>query len=216
MVPMGGGQPGVGPHYHLPLVTTAGESLSPDPGREDGVPADAVADEPVDRVAALRGAGVGGVDTRRLGRIVVGIILVTLVVLVVVFTIVGVHKNQQDDRLHNDGVPVTFTVASCTGLVGGSGSNPVGYVCHGSYTLNGHTNNEQLPGTDFHRPGSTVPAIAVPGDPALVSPAAMVATEHSSSGVYVVPLVLFVILVLLVALVLLRGRKQRDESRPAA
>ena len=69
------------------------------------------------------------------GKIFVWVILVTLAVLVVVFSLVGVHKNQQDNRLHNDGVPVAFTVSSCTGLVGGSGSNPVGYVCHGSYML---------------------------------------------------------------------------------
>jgi uncharacterized membrane protein len=185
----------------------------PAAGGDDLGPEDSTGGEPVDRVAALRGAGVGGVDTRRLGHIVVWIILVTLAVLVVVFSIVGVHKNQQDDRLHNDGVPVSFTVSACTGLVGGSGSNPVGYVCHGSYMLNRHTYSEQLPGNDFHRPGSTVPAIAVPGDPALVSPAAMVATEHSSRGVFVVPVILFVFLVLLVALVLLRHRRHGDAKR---
>jgi membrane protein implicated in regulation of membrane protease activity len=163
-------------------------------------------------VAALRGAGVGGVDTRLLGRIVVGVVLVTLAILVVVFSLVGVHKNQQSDRLRNDGVPVTFTVSSCTGLVGGSGSNPVGYVCHGSYTLNGHTYNEQLPGNGFHRPGSTVPSVAVPGDASLVSPAAMVATEHSSTGVFVVPVILFVILALLVAWIFVRYRSRRDET----
>jgi uncharacterized membrane protein len=163
-------------------------------------------------VAALRGAGVDGVDTRRLGRIVVGLVVVTLAVLVVVFSIVGVHKNQQSDRLRNDGVPVSFTVSSCTGLVGGSGSNPVGYVCHGSYTLNGHTYNEQLPGNDFHRPGSTVASVAVPGDPSLVSPAAMVATERSSAGVFIVPVILFVILAVLVAWIFLRYRRHRDDT----
>ena len=164
-------------------------------------------------MAALRGAGVGGVDTRRLGQIVVGLVLLTLVVLVVVFSLVGVHKNQQSDRLRNDGVPVTFTVSSCTGLVGGSGSNPVGYVCHGSYTLNGHTYDEQLPGNDFHRPGSTVASVAVPGDPSLVSPAAMVATEHSSTGVFVVPVILFAILVVLVGWIFLRYRTRRHDTR---
>ncbi len=182
---------------------------APENGKDGSVP-DGV--EPSERVAALRGAGVGGVDTRRLGRIVVWVVLVTLAVLVVVFTLVGVHKNQQDNRLHNDGVPVTFTVSTCTGLVGGSGSNPVGYVCHGSYTLNGHRYTEQLPGNDFHRPGSTVAAIAVPGDPALVSPAAMVAGEHASIGVFLVPLILLVVLALLVSFVFVRYRKQRDTT----
>ena len=52
-------------------------------------------------------------------------------VLTIVFTLVGIHTNQQNDRLRNDGVPVTFTVAGCLGLLGGSGSNAAGYSCHG-------------------------------------------------------------------------------------
>ena len=156
------------------------------------------AGEPVDRVGPLRGAGVGRVDTRRLSRILIGATLATLTVLVVVFTVVGAHKNQQDDRLHSQGVPVTFTVSGCLGLLGGSGSNAAGYSCRGSYTLDGHRYRERLPGNDLHPPGTTVAAIAVPGDPALVAPAAMVKTEHSSNGVFLVPVILFVILALLV------------------
>jgi MYXO-CTERM domain-containing protein len=185
-------------------------------GDETGVPGATAGEEPADRVAALRGAGVGGVDTRRLGQIVVGVILVTLAVLVIVFTLVGVHKNQQTDRLHNDGVPVSFTYSTCTGLLGGTGSNFTGYVCRGSYSLNGHTYREELPGNDYHRTGSTVPAIAVPGDPALVSPAATVRTEHSSSGVFLVPAILLVILLVLVGLLLLRRRRRAHATQSAS
>ena len=167
--------------------------------------------EPADRIGALRGAGVQ-VDARRVGQVVIAIVLATLAVLAIVFTVVGVHTNQQDDRLHRDGVPVTFTVAGCLGLLGGSGSNAAGYSCHGSYTLDGRRFSEQLPGDSFHRPGSTVAAIAVPGDPALVSPASIVATEHSSAGVFVLPAILAGILLLLVALLLvLRHRRQPAE-----
>jgi hypothetical protein len=163
--------------------------------------------EPGDRVGQLRGAGVS-VDARHVGQVAIGIVLVTLAVLAIVFTIVGIHTNQQDDRLHHDGVPVTFTVAGCLGLLGGSGSNAAGYSCHGSYTLGGKTYRAQLPGDSFHRPGSTVASIAVPGDPALVSPASIVATEHSSAGAFVLPAVLTAILLLLVALLLLlRSRR---------
>ncbi|HEY5385639.1 MAG TPA: hypothetical protein VIJ56_10415 [Acidimicrobiales bacterium] len=168
--------------------------------------------EPADRVGQLRGAGVS-VDGRRVGQVAIGIVLVTLLVLTIVFTLVGIHTNQQNDRLHNDGVPVTFTVAGCMGLLGGSGSNAAGYSCHGTYTLNGKTYSEQLPGDSFHRPGSAVPAIAVPGDPALVSPASIVTTEHSSAGVFVLPIILFVVLLALVALLLvLRRRRQGSAS----
>jgi hypothetical protein len=176
------------------------------------VPAGDPTGEPAERVGQLRGAGVS-VDGRRVGQVAVGIVLVTLLVLTIVFTVVGIHTNQQNDRLHNDGVPVTFTVGGCLGLLGGSGSNAAGYSCHGTYSLDGKTYSEQLPGDSFHRPGSAVPAIAVPGDPALVSPASIVATEHSSAGVFVLPIILFVVLLALGALVLvLRRRRQTSAS----
>ena len=190
----------------------------PEPGNEGQAPPGGARDPGGDgRVGTLRGAGVQ-IDGRRVARVLIVLVLVTLAVLVIVFTLVGVHQNQQDDRLHDDGVPVTFTVSGCLGLLGGSGSNAAGYSCHGSYILDGHRYEERLPGNDFHRPGSTVPAIAVPGDPALVSPAAMVKTEHASDGVFVVPLVLLVILVAVVALLLVlrrRAQHNRTEDDPA-
>jgi hypothetical protein len=186
----------------LPIVMTPTEHSVP-----GNVPGDDRAgDEPADRVGQLRGAGVS-VDGRRVGQVAIGIVLVTLLVLTIVFTLVGIHTNQQNDRLHNDGVPVTFTVTGCLGLLGGSGSNAAGYSCRGTYTLNGKTYSEQLPGDSFHRPGSTVPAIAVADDPALVSPASIVATEHSSASVFLLPIILFVVLLLLVALLLLVHRR---------
>jgi hypothetical protein len=178
------------------------------------VPAHDETGEPADRVGQLRGAGVS-VDGRRVGQVAIGIVLVTLLVLTIVFTLVGIHTNQQNDRLHNDGVPVTFTVGGCLGLLGGSGSNAAGYSCHGTYTLNGKTYSEQLPGDSFHRPGSTVAAIAVSGDPALVSPASIVATEHSSASVFVLPIILFVVLLVLVALLLVLRRRQGTASGQA-
>ncbi len=190
-------------------------TTSSPPAAGNGTPREpAGSGEPADRIGQLRGAGVH-VDARRVGQVVIGIALATLAVLAIVFTVVGVHTNQQDDRLHRDGVPVTFTVAGCLGLLGGSGSNAAGYSCHGSYTLDGHRYSEQLPGDSFHRPGSTVAAIAVPGDPALVSPASIVATEHSSSGVFVLPAILTGILLLLVALLLVL-RRRRQAAEPGA
>jgi hypothetical protein len=178
-------------------------------GDEEGVSGNGVGgNQPGGRVGQLRGAGVQ-VDGRRVGQVAIGIVLATLAVLVIVFTIVGVHTNQQDDRLHADGVPVTFTVTGCLGLLGGSGSNAAGYSCHGTYTLRGQRFSEPLPGNSLHRPGSTVAAIAVPGDPALVSPAAIVATEHSSAGVFVLPAILLIVLVVLAAIFWLRRRRRQ-------
>jgi hypothetical protein len=198
-------------------MTTTGP-LVPEYGDEDSVRANGAASngagagaQAADRIGQLRGAGVQ-VDRRRVGQVAIGVVLATLAVLAVVFTIVGVHTNQQDDRLHHDGVPVTFTVTGCLGLLGGSGSNAAGYSCHGTYSLQGRSYHEQLPGNSFHRPGSTVAAIAVPGDPALVSPASIVADEHSSAGVFVLPAILGAVLVLLVALLLVLRRRHAHDG----
>jgi hypothetical protein len=156
------------------------------------------------------------VDARRLGQVAIAIVLITLAALAVGFTVVGVHNNQQIDQLHTQGVPVTVTVTGCLGLLGGSGSNAAGYSCHGSYTLQGHTFNESLPGSAFHRPGSTIDSVAVPGDPALVSPVAIAKAQHSSASVFIVPAVLGGILVLIVGVLILLARRRRQTGVRAA
>jgi hypothetical protein len=176
-------------------------------------PGDDSATEPTereDRVAPLRGAGVQ-IDTRRLSRIVIGLVLATLAVLAVVFTVIGVNRNNQFNELHHQGVPVTVTVTYCLGLLGGSGSNAAGYSCHGSYTLRGHTYTEQIPGDAFYRPGAQVAAVAVPNDPALVSPVIVVATEHASSSAFIVPAVCFILFVIGVVAILLRRRSTKEQ-----
>jgi hypothetical protein len=173
---------------------------SPSPSRSSAEP-----------VSTLRGAGVN-YDARRVGHVVVGLILVTLAVLVVGFTVAGVHKNSQINELHHDGVPVTVTVNNCLGLMGGSGSNAAGYSCTGTFTVHGNHYTESLPGTGFHKVGSTLPAKVVPSDPALVSPDSVVRTQHASASVFVVPLILLIVLVLLVALIVLLRRRRRDAA----
>jgi hypothetical protein len=166
-------------------------------------------------LSTLRGAGVN-YDARKVGRVVVGLCLVTLAVLVVVFTVAGVHKNSQINRLHHDGVPVTVTVTHCFALMGGSGSNAVGDSCTGSFTVHGHRYTENLPGTAFHAVGSPVPAKVVPDDPALVSPTKILNSEHSSLSVFVLPLILLAVLVLLVALVVVLRRRTVATAPPPA
>jgi hypothetical protein len=166
-------------------------------------------------VSTLRGAGVN-YDARKVGRVVVGLCLLTLAVLVVIFTVAGFHKNSQINQLRHDGVPVTVTITHCFGLMGGSGSNAAGYSCTGTFTVHGGRYTESLPGTAFHHIGSTVSATVVPNDPALVSPNGILKTEHSSLSVFVLPLILLAVLVLLVALiVVLRRRTARTAPPPA-
>lgn len=162
-------------------------------------------------VSTLRGAG-AQVDVRTVGKVALGLVMATLAVLVVVFVIVGANKNQQINDLRDQGVPVTFTVTGCQGLLGGSGSNGAGYACRGTYRLDGHTYTGPLPGTAFFAPGATVHALAVPNDPGLVSPVTIVDSEHASWKVYVLPAILFVVLVLVVGAVILRQRTKRSSA----
>jgi hypothetical protein len=162
-------------------------------------------------LSTLRGAGVN-YDARKVGRVVVGLVLVVLAFLVVLFTVAGVHKNSQINQLHHDGVPVTVTVTHCFALMGGSGSNAVGDSCNGTFTVGGKSYTESLPGTAFHTIGSTLHAIVVPDDPALVSPVSTVREEHTSANVFLLPLVLLVVLLLLVALIVVVRRRRQQGS----
>jgi hypothetical protein len=168
---------------------------------------------PSEPLSTLRGAGVN-YDARKVGRVVVGLCLLTLAILVVLFTVAGFHNNSQINRLHHDGVPVKVTVTQCFGLMGGSGSNAAGYSCTGSFTVHGSRYTESLPGTGFHQVGSTLAAIVVPNDPALVSPVSVVRNQHTSLGVFLLPLILLVVLALLVALIVLLRRRRRPAVVP--
>jgi hypothetical protein len=184
-----------------PVSRTDAESVSAGP-----------APDPDGRVAPLRGAGVE-INGRVVARVVLGIVLATLAVLAVAFTVIGVHNNNQIDQLRNQGVPVAVTVTSCQGLLGGSGSNAAGYTCRGSYELGGHRYNEVLPGTALHAPGTVVRAIAVPSDPTLVSPVSVVESEHASASVFILPAVLLLVLVATLAVLALRWRRTRASDR---
>jgi hypothetical protein len=177
---------------------------APDDG--DHAP-DADRPEDADRVAALRGAGVGTINGRRLGTIVVGLCLIVVAVLAIAFFVAGLHKNDQTTRLRQHGVPVTITVTGCVGQLGGSGSNAAGYTCRGSFSLDSHRDTESIPGTTLRSPGTTIAGVALPGDPALVTTTAILATEPPSNGVFILPAVLLAVLVVgIVGLVAWRRR----------
>jgi len=190
-----------------PLTRPDPTKAAPDAARTAQEPAEGP-------VSTLRGAG-ARMDVHSVAKVALGLVIATLAVLVVVFVIVGVDKNRQVNELRGQGVPVTFTVTSCHGLLGGSGSNGAGYACQGTYRLRGHTYNEPLPGTAFFTPGATVRAIAVPNDPGLVSPVPIVESEHASWKVYILPVVLFAALVLIVGSIVLRRRTTRRSTKPA-
>jgi hypothetical protein len=163
-------------------------------------------------LTTLRGAGVD-VNVRRAGRVVVALCFVALAVLAVVLFVAGVHKNDQINSLRTHGVPVTVTVSGCLGLLGGSGSNPAGYACRGTFTLGGHRYSEDIPGNVLRPPGTKVQAVAVPGNPPLLSTRHAVATERVSDSVFVLPAILLAVLVVLAGAVVLR-RRAAGRARP--
>jgi hypothetical protein len=200
-------------HYDLPIAPPDEHPTTPTP--EPTTSSDPSPDVPPpseqapgldDRVAPLRGAGVQ-IDGRQVARVLLGIVLVTLAVLAVVFTVIGIHNNRQIDQLRNQSVPVAVTITSCQGLLGGSGSNGAGYFCRGTYALGGHRYDEALPGTALHAPGSVVRAVAVPSDPTLVSPVSVVDAEHASDSVFILPAVLLVVFVAILVVLVLRRRR---------
>jgi hypothetical protein len=162
-------------------------------------------------LSTLRGAGVN-YDARRVGQVVVGLCLLTLAVLVVIFSIAGAHRNSQISRLQHDGVPVDATVTKCLGLLGGSGSNPAGYTCSAAFAVHGSRYTEVLPGSGLRTIGSTVRVMVVPDDPALLSPVSTVRAEHTSLTVFLLPAILFVVLLLLVGLIVLARRRKQNAS----
>ncbi len=167
------------------------------------------ADSPV---STLRGASVS-VDARRAGQVVVGLILATLAALGIVFIVVGINKNDQINELKDHGVPVTYVVSKCLGLLGGSGSNGAGYSCQGSYTIDGRRVFENLPGSSHHAPGDRVDAISVPSDPTLLSTPAIVDSERASASVFILPAVILGVGALVGLTVLLQRSRRHAATR---
>jgi hypothetical protein len=167
-------------------------------------------------LTTLRGSSVGNVDARRVGHVLLAAALVTLAVLVVVFSLAGAHRNDQISKLHSQGVKVEMTVTRCAVLLGGSGSNDAGHACRGAFTLDGHRYTEAIPGSAPYTAGQSLRIVVVPGDPALLSPVQVVAHEHSSWTVFVLPGILFIVLLLTVVGMLVVQRRQGKVGEPAS
>jgi hypothetical protein len=194
---------------HFSMITT---EPTPPAGRtttgSDQPTRDPSPDLPLTR---LRGAGVD-VDPRRAARLVVAVCLAALVVIAVVLFVAGAEKNAQASNLRQHGVPVAVTVTGCTGLLGGSGSNPAGYACKGTYTVAGRRYEQDIPGNTSLRSGAVIRGVIVPDDPYLLSTPAMVASEQPSWHVFIAPIILLVAAALVVTTLLLVRRRKLGTS----
>jgi hypothetical protein len=172
-----------------------------------GTPLDTRSEErsSTEPLTTLRGASVA-VDARVVGRVVGAICLAALVVIAAVLFIAGAHKNGQITGLEQHGVPIEDTVVTCSGLLGGSGSNPVGYRCWGTFTVDGHRYTKDIPGNVLRSAGAKVRVIADTEDPGLITTPSLLASEHASPGVFILPAILLGVVVGSVGVLALRRR----------
>lgn len=154
-----------------------------------------------------------GPDGRLVGRVLLSLAMATLAISSGLLFVAGAEKNSSITRLRQEAVPVEMTVGGCRGLLGGSGSNPVGYSCWGTFTLAGRTYRDGIPGDALLAPGRRLAMLSVPGDPGLVDTPQAVAAAHPSDTVYVLPAVLLGVLVAAVAWLALRPRRAQPALR---
>ncbi len=160
----------------------------------------------------LRGVRVARVDPDRIVGVVAVAAIVILVVSAIAWTVSAAHQNARLSKLQQHGTPVPATVTGCVGISSGIAMAIEYWECRGSYTLNGARYNEVIRGSRAHlRTGQTVAAIAVPGDPALLSTVAAAGQTHSGWSRYIGPIVLGALAALLTLALLVWWRR-----RPAA
>ncbi len=162
------------------------------------------------RVAVLRGAAVD-VDPRKVGRVVVALVIAALGGVIIFLVAAGVNKNEQITELHDHAMAVTITVKSCLGELGGSGSNVAGYTCTGDYKVGGVVHVVTVPGNVWLAPGERLRGVAAREDPSLFTLASDLRHEQASWRVLLAPLALAILLAGL--LVALRSRSARRRAR---
>jgi hypothetical protein len=168
--------------------------------RPDPAPGD------VDR---LRGVRVARVDPARVLGVVAVAAIVILAGSALALTVSAAHQNARLTKIQQHGTPVPVTVTGCVGISSGIAMAIEYWECRGSYSLNGGRYDEVIRGSRAHlRTGQTVTAIAVPGDPALLSTVAGAGQAHSRWSRYIAPIILGALAALLTLALLLWWRRR--------
>jgi hypothetical protein len=162
----------------------------------------------------LRGVRVAEVDSRGVLRVVVAVVLLALVASTVALTVSGARQNARLHRLHHQGVPVVVTATGCVGISSGIGMGIEYWECRGTYTLGGHSYNQVIRGSRAHlENGQKVQAVAVPGEPGLLSTADAAAKKYSPWSAYVTPIILGAVTVaLILGLIVWSKLRRRPQS----
>jgi len=153
------------------------------------------------------------IQARRVLDAMAALCVVVLLALAVALTLSAAHGNAHLTALRHHGVPVQVTVTGCLGISSGIGMGVEYWQCRGSYSLGGQTYNEVIHGSrSMLDAGRRLPAIAVPGQPTLLTTVSGVAKAHSGSTLYVVSALLAVAAIGVILAWVLLSRRRR--SRP--
>jgi hypothetical protein len=182
-------------------------SRDDDPNAPDGV-GDSGAHH---SVAMLRGAPVE-VNTRKVTQFVSALLIIALATLSVTFFVSGAHRNEDVSNLQRHGTLVSVTTTTCTGELGGSGSNLADYRCEGTFTLNGRHFEDTIPGHTLRTTGSTAMFVVAKNNPGLLATSHDVRSEKSSWTVYILPFVLLVVLIALVTFLASRRAHPKEHK----
>jgi len=150
-----------------------------------------------DHVNSLRGASAGSIGrTFWLGAAALGLVVFTAVL--VVSLVSAFNGNARIERMKAHGIPVTVTVTTCNGNLGGSGSNGAGYTCRGTYRVDGTTFHEVIGSmATFAGSGTAVQAVADPSNHGTIKLSSAVKASNASPWAFVPPGALAVVLIIL-------------------
>ena len=160
--------------------------------------------------AFIRGAAAPALPgAARIARAAFTALLVTLAVLVVVFTAEGVAHRNRVERLRSAGVPVRTVVTGCTGGAGGTGITVAYFTCTGTFRVDGVPHTAVIHGnTALLAPGTELATVVDPRDPSSLSTPGAVSGEWSGF----VPAAATLGVLLAISLAYRLGRRRR---RPA-
>lgn len=126
---------------------------------------------------------------------VASVTLVAFAGLLVLFVLMAVLNNaERINQMRTEGISTAAVVGTCTGEVGGSGSNSAGYRCLGTYDIHGTSHQEVINGLNSFTPtGSHVEVVVDPKNLTSVETATLAHSQRSSVTGFILPGLLMVL-----------------------
>jgi hypothetical protein len=144
-----------------------------------------LSDEDSDESYVRGGAGFA-VSGRTVARWCAAVLLASLLATTAVLFSSAAHESSLRSTLQRRGVPVSATVTSCVGIVGGTGVTATSFQCRAAVVVGGHRYVDSLRGTSAqYDRGQAVPAVVDPRHLSVLFTATSVAGSQSTGHSYV-------------------------------